>query len=74
MNELVSIMEEIRDLLFVMNNKLDDISSDINAIKGDGLFDSLSDVCNKLDEINRDSLFDICSKLDTLELTCSLIE
>lgn len=77
MNELVLIMEEIRDLLSEMNDKLDVISNDINSIKGIGIYDSLSDVCNKLDEIKGigvyDSLADICNKLDLLDTTCSMI-
>ena len=60
-----------------MNSKLDYISNDINSIKGRGVYDSLSDVCDKLDEIKGNgiygSLADVCDKLDSLDTTCSLI-
>ena len=35
-------------------DKIDDISSELSDIKGNGLFNSLSDVCAKLDEIYKD--------------------
>lgn len=77
MDELVFVMEEIRDLLSEMNSKLDNISNDINQIKGNGVYDSLADVCDKLDEIKGNGLYnnlsDVCDKLDSLDTTCSLI-
>ena len=50
-------MEEIRGLLSEMNSKLDYISNDINSIKGRGVYDSLSDVCDKLDEIKDNGIY-----------------
>ena len=43
MNELISVMEDIRDLLKEVNEKLDDI-------RGRGLY-SIEDVCSKLYDI-----------------------
>lgn len=44
MDELISVMKEIRNQLAEMNEKLDEI-------KGFGLCNNLSDIYNKLDEI-----------------------
>lgn len=62
MEELVSIMSEIRDQLIELNSKIDnltsyginDISNIINAVEGikDNLGSDLSDVCNRLDQID----------------------
>lgn len=62
MDELVSVMEEIRDLLSKANEKLDDI-------KGYRSFRSLADVYEKLDEMSEASitLTDISLKLETLD-------
>lgn len=51
MEELISVMEEIKDLLFEMNGKLDDIHNDISEISTNGVY-NISDICNKLDEIS----------------------
>ena len=66
MKELISVMEEIRDLLSRIDEKLDDI-------RGNGLY-SMEDVCRKLNEIETirgnglNSLDDICNKLDDIKL------
>lgn len=44
MDELVSVMQDILAELKEMNSKLDDI-------KGTGLYNSLSDVCDKIDSL-----------------------
>ena len=44
MYEVVSVLKEILDELKEMNSKLD-------SIQGDGLWNSISDVHNKLDDI-----------------------
>lgn len=62
---LQQILDELRD----MNQKLDDT-------KGFGINNSLSDVCDKLDEMLNgydfsnvcSKLDDVCSKLDMIEL------
>lgn len=77
MDELIIVMEEIRDLLSEMNCKLDDISSEISSIRGVGVYDSLSDVCDKLEAIKGngiyDSISDVCDKLDSIDSTCMMI-
>ncbi len=57
MDELVAVLESILSELQEMNTKLD-------AIKGSGLFDSISDACDKLDEIG--------DKIISLETTITL--
>jgi hypothetical protein len=62
MDELVTIMSEIRDQLVELNNKIDnltsyginDISNIVNAVEGikDNSGYDLSDVCNRLDQID----------------------
>lgn len=62
MDEMIALLEEIRDLLAEMNGKLDDI-------KGYGADNSISDVCDKINEISGHgfySLSDVCSKIDDL--------
>lgn len=46
MDELVMVMKDVLSELQNINEKLDEI-------RGDGLYNSLSDVCNKLDSIER---------------------
>lgn len=57
MDELVAVLESILSELQEMNTKLD-------AIKVSGLFDSISDACDKLDEIG--------DKIISLETTITL--
>lgn len=45
MDDMIALLEEIRDLLVEMNGKLDDI-------KGDGIYTSIGDVCDKLDALD----------------------
>ena len=69
MDELISVMEEIRDLLNDIDSKLDDI-------RGNGL-SSISDVCDKLDDIRGSGLYsieDVCSKLDNVETAIEGLE
>ncbi len=68
---LYLILEEIRE----GNRKLEYIEDAIQEIKGSGLYNSLTDVCDKIDSAKDEiqgtglynSLTDICDKLDNLE-------
>lgn len=63
MDEMITLLEEIRDLLSEMNSKLDDI-------KGIGIYSSIADVCDKLDAISGsglNNLDDVCNKLDDIK-------
>lgn len=57
MDELVTVLESILSELQTMNAKLDEI-------KGMGMYDSISDVCDKLDEVG--------DKISSLETTVTL--
>ena len=57
MDELVTVLESILSELQTMNSKLDEI-------KGMGMYDSISDVCDKLDEVG--------DKINSLETTVTL--
>ena len=57
MDELVTVLESILSELQTMNAKLDEI-------KGMGMYDSISDVCDKLDEVG--------DKINSVETTVTL--
>ena len=69
MDTMIALLEEIRDLLSEMNEKIDEI-------RGDGAYNSISDICDKIDEVKGnglyDSISDVCDKLDTLDTTIDL--
>ena len=87
MDEMITLLEEIRDLLGEMNGKLDDIKGygvdtsisavcdKLDAISGMGIY-SLGDVCSKIDEVKGsgiyDSISDVCTKLDAIDTTIML--
>ncbi|WZL72297.1 hypothetical protein QBE52_14545 [Clostridiaceae bacterium 35-E11] len=68
---LYLILEEIRE----GNRKLENIEDAIQEIKGSGLYNSLTDICDKIDSAKDEiqgtglynSITDICEKLDNLE-------
>jgi hypothetical protein len=70
-DELLSVLIEIRDQLFELNSKIDkltgfgkndlsDIVTAVDNIRGDAGYD-LTDVCDKL--------ADVCDKLDVIDST-----
>lgn len=63
MDDMITLLGEIRDLLVEMNGKLDDI-------KGYGADTSISNVCDKLDAISGSGLSnldEVCNKIDELK-------
>lgn len=60
MDELISILTDIRDQLADLNNKID-------ALTGYGT-DNISDICGKLDDVNS-SLENVNSGLSTIDMT-----
>lgn len=60
MDELISILTDIRDQLADLNNKID-------ALTGYGT-DNISDICGKLDDVNS-SLENVNSSLSTIDMT-----
>lgn len=75
MDEIVNVMQEILDELKEMNSKLDEI-------KGFGIYNSLCDVCDKIDSLGAEikgaglynSLSDVCDKIESLETTVTMGE
>ena len=54
MEEVVSILVEIRDYLSSIDGKLDNVSEEISSLKGVGADingNSLEDICEKLEEL-----------------------
>lgn len=52
MNELVSVIRDILIELQEMNSKLDKMNSKLDEIKGIGLFHSISDVYDNIDNLD----------------------
>ena len=80
MEEVVSVLEEIRDYLASIDNKLDElkvVNLKLDALMGSGPFTGISDIWDKLDEIKGDgvynSLSDICDKLESVETEIGMI-
>ena len=83
MDELISVLEDIKELLNDMNNKLElidvnisELKEEVISVKGSGVYDSISDVCDKLDSIQGtgiyDSIVDVCNKLDAIDSSITL--
>lgn len=58
MDELICVMQDIRDILSSIDIKLDkltaevgNVEAEISDIKGYGLYNSLADICDKLDNL-----------------------
>jgi len=76
MDELIEIMSELLAEIRELNSKIDDI-------KGSGIYNSINDICDKLDDVKSsiddlkgngvyDSISDVCDKIDSLETTITL--
>ena len=61
MNDIDKVVDVLRDILF----ELQEMNSTLDAIKGSGLYNSISDVCDKLDEVKED-LSEIDSSISDL--------
>ena len=51
MEELVWVMEDIRDLLKEIKNEIKEFKDDLKKIQGSGSYNSISDIWKKLDDI-----------------------
>lgn len=51
MEELLEVLEAIKDGVANINSNLEELRESVEEIKGDGLYNTLTDVCDKLDEI-----------------------
>lgn len=78
-------MEEILQQLLIMNENLTTITAyqslildEIKEVKGSGLYNNISDVCDKLDTIQGDNIHytieDLHKQMESMHLTLTLIE
>lgn len=56
-------MDEMISLLKYIAIELQELNATIKDLKGSGVFNSISDICDKLDEI-QDKLYDIESEIE----------
>lgn len=56
-------MDEMITVLKCILLELQEINTNIKELKGNGAFNSISDICEKLDEI-QDKLYDIESEIE----------
>jgi hypothetical protein len=54
MEETVPVLREIRDLLFEINEKMENMLTSIESIKGFSDENTISDICSILDNIDYD--------------------
>lgn len=77
MDELIEILQEIRDGINNINYNIEQLTDSVEELKGDGLNNSVSDICNKVDTIGdtveeikgngfNNSIADICDKLEVI--------
>ena len=74
MEQLLEVLQEIRDGIYMLNSNVEDLK---NEITGTGVYNSLSDVCDKLDAVEglltgltsygTYVLSDVCNKLDSID-------
>lgn len=85
MDQLLHVLIEIRDGINLINSNISELQTSVENIQGIGLYNSLSDVSEKLDSLNEavdsikgigynDTLSDVCDKLDDVTSALSSIE
>lgn len=83
MEELVSVMEDIRELLSEMNDKLNSIDINIERITGsplsectfDTLCDKLNDISHEIREVSSCGLYslgDVCNRLEEIDTSINI--
>jgi len=74
LEDLIEVLKEIRDGIYQLNGRVDNINDSLSELKGYGVYNSLSDIHDQLEkvaqEIKGDSLYnnlsDVCNKLDDI--------
>lgn len=77
MEELIEILQEIKDGINSINYNMEQLKDSVEELKGNGLYTSVSDVYNKVDAIGNtveqikgngfcNSVADICDKLEII--------
>lgn len=51
MDELILVMQEIKDILLTINSNIETLNSNVESLASGGVY-SISDVCDKLDTIS----------------------
>lgn len=82
MDQLIEVLQEIRDGILTMNSNIEELKTSVEELKGQGLYNSISDVCDKLESLASDikgnglydSLSDVCNKLDQISDVLNSIE
>ena len=70
MDDVLDILIDIRDILNNVNHNIISLQDDVNRIRGNGLYDSISDIGEKMDALTSPGLYtllDVCSKLDSID-------
>ncbi|MBE6064216.1 hypothetical protein [Clostridium cochlearium] len=51
MEELIEVLQEIRNGINDMNFNIEQLKESVEELKGIGVYNSISDVCDKLDDV-----------------------
>ncbi|MGM0882445.1 MAG: hypothetical protein ACQEXQ_15575 [Bacillota bacterium] len=51
---MIELLKEIRDGIYSMNENIGDHKDSIDELKGNGLYNSFTDVCDKLESVASD--------------------
>ena len=74
MEELVEAINNMNNTLFYMANQLQGIQSTLDDIKGTGLYNSITDIYDKIEEIKGyNSISDVYDKLSEIDNSISLM-
>ncbi|RKD23120.1 hypothetical protein BEP19_12935 [Ammoniphilus oxalaticus] len=52
MEELLSVLVDIRNSIDNLNSNIIELKDSVKELRGDGLYNSITDVCDKLDTLN----------------------
>ena len=65
MEELIMLMQEIKDILITINSNIEELNEKVESLANGGAY-SISDICDKLDSI--------ASTMSSIETTASSID
>lgn len=85
MDQLLEVLQDIRDGIYSMNSNIEQLIDSVGELKGSGLYNSISDVCDKLDSVSStveaikgvglyDTISDVCDKLDSISSSLESID
>lgn len=84
-DELLAVLQDIRDGINSMALSIENLNESVNDLKGFGLYNSISDVNEKLDSVSEaiddlkgsglyNTVTDVCDKLDSISSTLDSID